>query len=158
MAGRILTVGRDLLVACAAALPSPPERQIFTIGNPTEPLERDQLAVGFIRTIHGVPGAEDPGPQYEFSERSLEYVVHLNRCFDSSTGRADTPVSVIDAAVAALADETDLLVTALIGWHPPSAHTTSGRGTAEERWVGQVQGVRPSGKTHAVSITVQVSR
>lgn len=158
MTSRIATIGLDLLDTAVAALTAPPERRVLTISNPTDPLEIDQLAIGWLRTFRGVPGQEEPGPTYENTERSAEYVVRLIRCLQTATGEADTDSTMWTAAASGLMDEAEELSVGLLAWRPPNPHTTSGRDDSPmARWVGPAQAVRAQGRSHAFAILVHAA-
>lgn len=145
-------IGDNLLAAAAAAIDSPPARRVFTVGAPTDPIEGEQLAVGFSRYFTGEPGAPRPGPQSICNGPLVaEFVVRLLRCFPSSTQQADTPPAAILAATHALLGDADRLRLALRSWEPYEGVSQG------DVWVGDVIGYRPQGLAQALQVTVHVA-
>lgn len=144
--------GEALLAFCAEALEAPPARRLFTVGAPTDPLEGEQLAVGFARFFTGEPGAPRGGPESICNGPLVaEYVVRLLRCFPTSTTAEDSSPADVLATTRLLLADAEALRLALRAWEPTPA-TSMG-----DVWVGDVIGYRPQGLAQALQVTVHVA-
>lgn len=144
-------VAASLLAAAAAALDDPPARRLLTVGAPTDPLEGEQVAVGFSRFFTGLPGQPQGGPDAScWGPLVAEYVVRVLRCFPTSTNTADSDPAAVAAAARRLIGDGENLRAALRDWQPT---VTTSQGDV---WVGDVVGFRPQGLAHALSVTVHV--
>ena len=134
----------SLLAAVVAALTDPPARQVTTVGTPTDPLQGEQVAVGWIRNFSGMPGQERPGPESTcWSPLVAEYQIRLGRCVVTSSTADDTAPAILAAGLAQIAGDAEAVRTALRSWLPP--RTAPLEATNADVWVGQVLAYRPQG-------------
>lgn len=133
-------IADSLLAAVVAGLPDPPARQVVTTGAPRDPLQGEQVAVGWIRNFVGVPGQPDGGANAQcWGEVVAEYVVRVTRCIATATGQTDTdPGELRRAALQTMADATAVRA-ALASWHP------DGGDVDRAVWIGNPQGFQPQG-------------
>lgn len=145
-------IGRSLLAAAVAALDDPPKRRLFTVGAPTDPLDGEQVAVGFARFFTGEPGAPRGGPDSICNGPLVaEFTLRVLRCFPTSTTVADSDPTAVGAAADRLIGDAEALRLALRAWEP---YDTASLGDV---WVGDVIGFRPQGLAHAIAVTVHVA-
>lgn len=130
----------SLLAAVVAAIPDPPARQVITTGAPRDPLQGEQIAVGWIRNFNGVPGRPEGSAEAQcWGEQVAEFVVRLTRCITTATGVDDTPPAVLAAAATVAMNDAEAVRAALVGWRPLTGDNP------RDVWVGNPQGYQPQG-------------
>ena len=133
-------IADSLLAAVVAALgSSAPGRQLVTTGAPRDPLQGEQVAVGWVRNFVGVPGQPDGSPNAQcYGELVAEFVVRVTRCVSTSTGQSDTNVDELGRAALQTMADALAVRAALADWHPT--------GDVDRAvWIGNPQGFQPQG-------------
>lgn len=134
-------VAQSLLAATVAALgSSAPDRQVLTTGAPRDPLQGEQVAVGWVRNFVGVPGRPDGSVEGQLHGVLVaEFVVRVTRCVATSTTQADTPPANLSSVAVELMDDAETVRAALAGWRPLDVDAE------RDVWVGNPQGFQPQG-------------
>lgn len=152
----VLATATSLLAAVVDALTDPPARQVLTVGTPTDPLQGEQVAVGWIRNFSGVPGQERPGPDSScWSPLVAEFQIRVGRCVVTSTTAEDTAVAVLAAGLEQIAADGEAVRVALRSWLPDRPEPQEA--TKEDVWVGPVLAYRPQGLAAGFVIAVQAA-
>ncbi len=148
----VAELAASLLAAAAAAITDAPTRRVVTVGYPTDPLQNEQLAVGWVRNFTGLPGQPQEGPDTTcWGPLIAEFQIRLTRCVLTSTNEADTPPATLEAAAVQVMGDAQAVRLALRDWAP-----FDGAGL-QDTWVGGPIGYRPQGFAAGFVLPVHVA-
>lgn len=152
----VTATAESLLAAVVDALTDPPTRQVVTVGNPTDPLKGEQVAVGWVRNFAGVPGQESAAPGAAcWAEQIAEFVIRVGRCVVTSTGEQDTAVATLRNGLTQISGDAEAVREALRSWVPPRPEDVTA-GDADV-WVGPTLAYRPQGLAAGFVIAVHAA-